>query len=934
MVPATGTGPGVASPYPSAIEVTDVTSVISKVTVKIENFSHTFPGDVDILLVGPGGQNVLLMSDQGGGNDASGITLTFDDAAATPLPATLVTGTFRPTIDGTTDNFPAPAPVPSSILLSVFNGTIANGTWRLYVYDDAGVDVGSIASGWSLTITNAISGQNTNAVSIPESGAASPYPSEITITNHFGLISNFQVNLLNFSHNSPDDVDLMLVSPSGRRVILMSDVGGANPVNDVNLTFDDTGTGFLPDNTQIVRGTYKPTDYEPGDAFPSPAPAGTVTGKTLASLNGDQPNGVWKLFLVDDNGNNAGNISGGWNIAIQTAPDVIAIPANGMAEPYPSSKQITGLPGSITNVVVTLNNFSHTSPDDVDILLVSPSGRRIVLMSDVGGNTEVGRLSLTFDDAAVSNLPDDSPILSGIYKPTDFELGDAFPAPAPSGAVTGTTLSAFYGSLPNGLWQLFVVDDNGENVGSIAGTWSLNIQSSATACNFTVSPLVQAFPITGGSGSFNINMPSGCPWSASTTSGFITINSSTSGDGSGAIAFSVAPNMEGGRAGTIDVTNGVISRSFQVQQPSGCPFSLNQTTLNFGGAGGSGNVAVTAGNACSWQATTNANWIQITSSQQTGDGAATFTVAPNLSNNPRSGSITIGARTITVNQSGASAKRFDFDGDGKSDVSVFRPSTGIWYLLNSSQTGSYSAVQFGLETDKLAPGDFDGDRKTDVAVFRPSEGKWYIFQSQTSTVQIESWGLSNDTPMPNDYDGDGRADLAVYRPDNATWYIRRSIDSVYQATQFGQSGDKPVSGDFDGDGRADFALYRVGAVTNQWFVLNSGNGQTSLQQFGNNGDIAVPADFDGDGRDNLAVFRPSNGTWYTSLDATTNYGARVWGINGDIPAAGDYNGDGKADYAVFRQGVWYILHSNDSTTRTEFWGVDSDRIVPSAFNNQ
>jgi hypothetical protein len=112
-VPGTGTGPASGSPYPSTINVTNVTSVISKVTVKIENLSHTFPGDIDILLVGPGGQNAIIMSDVGGGDDVNGITLTLDDMAAIAMPANLLTaGTYRPTNLTLGDTFPAPAPFP------------------------------------------------------------------------------------------------------------------------------------------------------------------------------------------------------------------------------------------------------------------------------------------------------------------------------------------------------------------------------------------------------------------------------------------------------------------------------------------------------------------------------------------------------------------------------------------------------------------------------------------------------------------------------------------------------------------------------------------------------------------------------------------------------------------------------------------------------
>ncbi|HEY7411983.1 MAG TPA: M36 family metallopeptidase [Vicinamibacteria bacterium] len=158
-IPATGTGTATgapATPYPSTIAVTGLGGVVSKVTVDLFGLSHTFPGDVDVLLVGPGGQRMILMSDAGGGTDVTGINLTFDDAAGAALPATLVSGTFRPTNVGTGDLFPAPAPAaPFGAALSAFNGTDPNGTWSLFVVDDAGVDVGSVAGGWTLNLTTA-----------------------------------------------------------------------------------------------------------------------------------------------------------------------------------------------------------------------------------------------------------------------------------------------------------------------------------------------------------------------------------------------------------------------------------------------------------------------------------------------------------------------------------------------------------------------------------------------------------------------------------------------------------------------------------------------------------------------------------------------------------------------------------------------------------
>ena len=625
----------------------------------------------------------------------------------------------------------------------------------------------------------------------------------------------------------------------------------------------------------------------------------------------------WRL------GSNASFASLGWwidSISLENVPTAantasIAIAAAGTANPYPSSIQVAGLAGTVTGVTVNLENFSHAAPDDVDVLLVAPNGRRIVLMSDAGGALPANNLSLTFTDAAASGLPDGSPLASGIFKPTNYDEADTFPSPAPQGAPSGTTLGAFYGTNPNGTWSLYVVDDEGLNAGTIGTGWSLDIQSSTSACLFTISPPALAFPAAGGAGGFQINTPAGCDWTVSTASGFITIDSPTGGTNSANVNFTVAANTGGARTGSITVSDGFNTRTFQVQQGSGCPTSLAQTTASFNAAGGSGNVAVTAGANCVWQAFSNASWIQITSAQQSGNGVATFNVAANATGLARTGSVTVGALTLNVTQAGAAGARFDFDGDGRSDVSVYR--NGTWYLRQS--TNGTAVAQFGLAGDRLAPADYDGDGKTDLAVYR--SGTWYVLQSSNAAVFAVQFGLAGDVPVPADYDGDGRAELAVFR--SGVWYSLNLAGNQTNAVQFGLAGDKPVPADYDGDGRFDLAVYRGGT----WYLQRTLDGFGAVQ-FGLANDQPVIGDYNGDGKTDLALYR--DGVWHILANFQT-YSVAQFGIASDVPAPADYDGDGRTDLAVFRDGVWYVLQSANGQPFVVQFGLTGDKPVPAAF---
>jgi CSLREA domain-containing protein len=272
---------------------------------------------------------------------------------------------------------------------------------------------------------------------------------------------------------------------------------------------------------------------------------------------------------------------------------------------------------------------------------------------------------------------------------------------------------------------------------------------------------------------------------------------------------------------------------------------------------------------------------------------------------------------------------FDYDGDGKADLSVFRPSAGSWYISNSSNN-AFTATQFGANGDLIAPADFDGDGKTDISVFRPSDGGWYRLNSSNNTFTALQFGTSGDLPVPGDFDGDFKADICVYRPSAGSWYRINSSNQQFIAAQFGVAEDKPLVGDFDGDGKSDLTVFRPSNGT--WYRINSATDTFSPAQFGATGDLPVAADYDGDGKTDLAVYRPSVGDWYIINSSNSAFISTHFGVTEDKPAPADFDGDGKADLVVFRpsSGTWYLLRTTAGFTGIQF-GANGDIPTPNAF---
>lgn len=249
--------------------------------------------------------------------------------------------------------------------------------------------------------------------------------------------------------------------------------GGTAPTTNLIATLEESGG---------VAGPGPPQNY--GAVAPGDPP---VFRSFVFRANGSCGGAITPVLRLQDGATDLGTVQFRIPLGIETGGTAvhqnatpIVVPLAGVATPYPSAIAVSGVTGTVTKVTVTLPDVSHTSPDDVDILLVGPLGQKVILMSDAGEGGDLANVTLIFDDAAPFAMPDGPGIASGTYKPSSYESGEVFDAPAP-GPPYGLALSVFNGANPNGTWNLYVVDDDGLDQGTIAG-WSLNITTFSPTC--------------------------------------------------------------------------------------------------------------------------------------------------------------------------------------------------------------------------------------------------------------------------------------------------------------------------------------------------------------------------------------------------------------------------------------------------------------------
>lgn len=332
-------------------------------------------------------------------------TVTVTDGTTTCANSSSGTVTVNP-LPTVTVNSRTTCPGDSTTLTATTSATNPSYLWSPGGETTASIIVSPAATtSYSVTVSDGVTGcsgngsgtvtvrtpqvfANTGAIAIGDFTAASPYPSVVNVSGLTATVCRVAVTLNNLSHAFPDDIDIVLIAPNGQGALLMSDVGGANPVSGIALTFDDSAGGSLSDSGQLVSGTYKPTnigaksDNRP-DNFPAPVPAANFV-TNLSALAGINPNGAWSLYINDDELVDVGSIGGGWSIALTTLTPIADLSVAQTPIPNPVSV------GSNLTFNITASNLGPADANAVSLTDTLPTG-----MTFVSANTSQGSCGQT-----------------------------------------------------------------------------------------------------------------------------------------------------------------------------------------------------------------------------------------------------------------------------------------------------------------------------------------------------------------------------------------------------------------------------------------------------------------------------------------------------------------------------------------------------------
>lgn len=295
-----------------------------------------------------------------------------------------------------------------------------------FAYQDDGGNSGVIPVSLEVGRRDLTTLSFTNGASliIPDSGAASIFPSTINVTNVSGTIQKVTATLRGFSHSWPDDVDVLLVGPAGQKVMLLSDAGGGNARNGVTLTFDSSASASAPDSGALSASSYKPTNIDSTtDNFPAPAPAGPF-GSTLSSFNGSNPNGVWSLYIQDDGAMDSGSLTQGWVLSLTTSNLVCVEGQGNQVDLALDMQSSSALLSTDSNLVLTvlLTNRGPSAATFVAVTNVLPLAfSKMAIIPSVGtlitnGNNLIWKMDVLSPGSSASLILQGSLLLAGSHQ--------------------------------------------------------------------------------------------------------------------------------------------------------------------------------------------------------------------------------------------------------------------------------------------------------------------------------------------------------------------------------------------------------------------------------------------------------------------------------------------------------------------------------------
>ncbi|MGI8786674.1 MAG: DUF5711 family protein [Pyrinomonadaceae bacterium] len=678
-------------------------------------------------------------------------------------------------------------------------------------------------------------------------------------------------------------------SPDGAKIVF----NGINFSNNISQIWaiNRNGSG-LTQLTNTSPNNFHP-DWQPAQISLTVSNIEELYAAVNNSANADSQiviaAGVYMLSVNDPNG--AARPNGG-RLELQENMSLLGITDNRAAVVIdamnlPAASYLSPLTGAIrigrgSNAIEWLtarNAVSGASNIQSDLIFPGTAFVRVAHVASSGSRRGINILNI---GAAAANAVVEADIIDNDLFDNIIAIGEGMRIGNFAGANGGSVVARLSGNRSHGNKQGLLVVDNG------ASNASISVVSSGDRF------------YENGAGTNIFGALSGSPTTVNGNTITFEAHGSFFTDNNGTTEFDKGGLVVGGGE-NISVPNGTSNNKVTVNL-FGCQFSNNQLADLYA-------VGARSNPASIGTPGTN-NTVRVALH---GIGSLTEFRADSIPATPGSGnSLTVSRQPI--------GKPDDYDGDGRDDLTVFRPSSSTWYIQPGNAANFYG-VPFGLATDKLVPADYDGDGKTDIAVYRA--GIWYLQRSQTGFLGI-AFGDGGDIPQPADFDGDGRAEIAVWRPSNGVWYVYNLATNQFTSFQLGTSGDKPVVGDYDGDGRADYAVFRQSDGI--WIIQQSTAGLMQFVfgngSFGDGNDAPVPADYDGDGKTDLAIFQPSGGMsgsiWIIRLSRSNTPQFVTWGLGTDALVPADYDGDGKADIAVYRNGIWYIRQTSNGINYAYF----------------